>query len=84
MKRYIEMEVEGLELDYGYNVDMHIDEESVTCIVSAVYDGKRFKTVCQREMSAIPYAENEEIIFACLYDCMREVQLQIERLHEGC
>ena len=85
MKHFIDMEFDGIELDYGYNVNMHIDEEDVKCSVSTVYCGKKFEVFFERDMPSIPFeAENESTIFACLYDCMREVQRQIERLHEGC
>ena len=79
------MEFDGLQLDYGYEISMHVDEESVICFASTVYDGKKFVAKCQREMPSIPFEmENEEYIFGCLYDCVREVQRQCERLHEGC
>ena len=85
MKHFIDMEFDGIELDYGYNIQMHVDEEKATCYASTVYSDRKFVAMAERDMPSIPFeVNNEEMIFRCLYSAMREVQRQCERLHEGC
>ena len=85
MKHFIDLEFDGIDLDYGYNIDMHVDEETAVCFVSTVYGGRKLVAKCQRDMPSIPFeAQNEETIFSCLYSGMRELQRMCERMHEGC
>lgn len=85
MKHIVDMELDGIDLSYGYNVVLSVDEDNVIVTASTVYCGQKIATVCEREMPPIHLeALNEDTIFGAIYDCMRDVQRRCERLHEGC
>ena len=85
MKHFADMKFDALELDYGYNISMHVDEECVICECSSHFDGRRYKAVHREEMPSIPFeALNEETMFKCLYNAIHDVQEQMEWTQQGC
>ena len=85
MKHIVDMELDGIDLYYGYNVALTVDEDNVIVTASTVYCEQKIVTVCEREMPPIHLeALNEDTIFNAIYDCMRDVQRRCDRLTEGC
>lgn len=76
-------EVDGnFEPDYGYNVEMHIDEKDIVVLASTVYNGHYIKHVQQFDIKGPMKYEAQ--LFENIYKVLREVQRKVERLHEGC
>lgn len=85
MKHIVDMELDGIDLSYGFYVSFEVDEDKVKVTASTPYCGQRIVSICEREMPPIHLeALNEDTIFGAIYDCMRNVQRRCERLHEGC
>ena len=85
MKHIVDMELDGIDLSYGYNLSLSIDEDDIKVTAATTYCGQKIVSICDREMPPIHLeALNEEYIFGAIYDCLRDVQRRCERLHEGC
>jgi hypothetical protein len=76
-------EVEGkFEPDYGYSVEMHIDDKEIVILASTLYNGHYIKHVQQFAVEGPMKYEAQ--LFENIYKVLREVQRKCERLHEGC